>query len=232
MLFLGAAAWMVRLGWLDAPYWVLVAWAAALAARPRRGLWRGPARARLSLGGVAGRLEETGRLAPGHAHRAARPLGDRDQRRPARAGRPGPGGRRGPARSRGRRAARPAGARRSGWRGSVCLRLGLAAFGIGGAAARARGRAVASPRAPGRPPSPRCASARPASVVDRGDSTTLELEAFGRRTATLWLRAPGEGWRPRGVRLDSLGRATRHDRRAPERRLRPPHRRQPRRPTP
>ncbi|MDQ3138051.1 MAG: hypothetical protein M3Q93_10765, partial [Gemmatimonadota bacterium] len=45
-------------------------------------------------------------------------------------------------------------------------------------------------------------------VVDRGDSTALELEAFGRRTATLWLRAPGEGWRPRAVRLDGLGRAT------------------------
>ena len=45
-------------------------------------------------------------------------------------------------------------------------------------------------------------------VVDRGDSAALAIEAFGRRTATLWLRAPGESWRPRGVRLDSLGRAT------------------------
>ena len=44
-------------------------------------------------------------------------------------------------------------------------------------------------------------------IVDRGDSTSLRLEAFGRRHATLWLRAPGEGWRPRGVSLDSLGRA-------------------------
>jgi hypothetical protein len=34
------------------------------------------------------------------------------------------------------------------------------------------------------------------------------VEAIGRRTATLWLRAPGESWRPRGIRLDSLGRAS------------------------
>ena len=44
-------------------------------------------------------------------------------------------------------------------------------------------------------------------VVDRGDSTALRLEAFGRRHATLWLRAPGEGWRPSGVALDSTGHA-------------------------
>ena len=44
-------------------------------------------------------------------------------------------------------------------------------------------------------------------VVDRGDSTALELEAFGRRRATLWLRAPGEGWRPTGVALDTSGHA-------------------------
>ena len=48
-------------------------------------------------------------------------------------------------------------------------------------------------------------------VVDRGDSTALELEAFGRRHATLWLRAPGEGWRPTGVALDSTGHAPRDD---------------------
>ena len=44
-------------------------------------------------------------------------------------------------------------------------------------------------------------------VVDRGDSTALELEAFGRRQATLWLRAPGEGWRSTGVSLDTSGHA-------------------------
>ena len=45
-------------------------------------------------------------------------------------------------------------------------------------------------------------------VVDRGDSVGFRVEAVGRRTATLWLRAPGEEWRARGLRLDSVGRAT------------------------
>ena len=45
------------------------------------------------------------------------------------------------------------------------------------------------------------------SVVDRGDSVRFRVEAIGRRTAMLWVRAPGEEWRPRGVRLDCLGRA-------------------------
>ncbi|RPJ62634.1 MAG: hypothetical protein EHM24_25725, partial [Acidobacteria bacterium] len=46
------------------------------------------------------------------------------------------------------------------------------------------------------------------TLVDRGDSVAFRGEAFGRPAATLWMRAPGESWRPRGVRLDSLGRAT------------------------
>ncbi len=45
-------------------------------------------------------------------------------------------------------------------------------------------------------------------VVDRGDSVGFKVEAIGRRTATLWLRAPGEQWHPQAVRLDSLGTAT------------------------
>jgi hypothetical protein len=31
VLSLGLAAWSVRLGWVDAPWWVLAAWVAALA---------------------------------------------------------------------------------------------------------------------------------------------------------------------------------------------------------
>ena len=46
------------------------------------------------------------------------------------------------------------------------------------------------------------------NLVDRGQPVELHLEALGRKTAMLWLRAPGEAWKPRGVRLDSLGRAT------------------------
>ena len=53
-------AWMVRLGWFDAPYWVLAAWAAALVALAGTAFigWR--SQRRLSTGGVAGRLEEMG----------------------------------------------------------------------------------------------------------------------------------------------------------------------------
>ena len=46
------------------------------------------------------------------------------------------------------------------------------------------------------------------SLVDRGQPVELHLEAMGRKTATLYLRSPGESWKSRGVRLDSLGRAT------------------------
>jgi hypothetical protein len=46
------------------------------------------------------------------------------------------------------------------------------------------------------------------NLVDRGQPVDLHLEAPGRKAATLWFRAPGEAWKARGVRLDSLGRAT------------------------
>jgi hypothetical protein len=46
-------------------------------------------------------------------------------------------------------------------------------------------------------------------VVMRGDSVTLGLEAYGRRSGTLWIRAPGESWKSEPVGLDSTGRATR-----------------------
>ena len=46
------------------------------------------------------------------------------------------------------------------------------------------------------------------AAIDRGDSVAFRVEAIGRRTATLWVRAPGEAWRARGLRLDTLGQAT------------------------
>jgi len=59
-LLLGAMAWAVRLHWLSAPYWVLVAWAVALGALAGAAwpAWRTVSR--LSTGAVAGRLEELG----------------------------------------------------------------------------------------------------------------------------------------------------------------------------
>jgi hypothetical protein len=44
--------------------------------------------------------------------------------------------------------------------------------------------------------------------VDRGDSVTVSITAMGRRTATLWTRAPGESWSTTPISLDSVGRAT------------------------
>ena len=59
-LLLGAAAWIVGLGWLDAPYWVLVAWGAVLAVCAAAAWLASSASARLSAGGVAGSLEDLG----------------------------------------------------------------------------------------------------------------------------------------------------------------------------
>ena len=185
---------------------MLAAWGIALAALVGTAVagWR--AHARLSTAGVAGRLEELGawrrgtltalldRSAAGTSD-ALLALADRTQaddvaRRGIAAAAP---------------LARPV--RLLGLAGLAVLVAGAAAFGSAGpvdgpaAALWHPRRAWEATVAPVR-------IRATEEVVDRGDSTTLELEAFGRRTATLWIRAPGEAWRPRAVRLDSLGRAT------------------------
>jgi len=204
-LVLGVVAWVVRLGELEAPYWVLVAWAGSIAALAVAGCLAWRARAGLSAGGVAGRLEEIGAWRRGALttllDESARgtsgtllELADRVQaddvaRRGATAAEP---------------LAQPV--RTLGVAGLAVLGAGLAAFGSAGpvhgpaAALWHPGRAWEATVAPVRVSAER-------ELVDRGDSTALRLEAFGRRHATLWLRAPGEGWRARGVSLDSLGRA-------------------------
>lgn len=48
----------------------------------------------------------------------------------------------------------------------------------------------------------------PDSAVDRGAVVALALVAVGHREATLWLRAPGEAWRPVAVSLDGSGRGS------------------------
>ena len=205
-LLLGAAAWAVGLGWLEAPYWVLVAWCgvAALLAGATWVAWS--ARRPLSAGGIAGRLEELGawrrgalttlldRSAAGTSE-ALLALADRVQAEDV--------ARRGPAAA--EPLARPV--RALALVGLGVLLAGVVAFGSAGpvhgpaAALWHPGRAWAATVAPVRLRATR-------NMVDRGDSTELVLEALGRRSATLWLRAPGEAWRPRAVHLDSLGRAT------------------------
>ena len=43
--------------------------------------------------------------------------------------------------------------------------------------------------------------------VERGDSVVVSLSAPRRNVATLWVRAPGEAWSSRSLRLDSAGEA-------------------------
>jgi hypothetical protein len=203
---LGGASWLVRLGWLHAPYWVLVAWALALGILIAIGVLAWMARSALSVRRMALRLEELGSwrrgaltalldaAAPGTSDSLLE-LADRAQaedlgRRGAGAVQP---------------IARPV--RVLAVAGAGMLVVGLAAFGSAGPI-RGPAAALWHPRraweatiAP-----VRIRAAR--SVVDRGDSVDLQIEALGRRSATLWVRAPGESWRPKGVRLDSLGRAS------------------------
>ena len=204
-LLLGLAAWLVRLGRFEAPYWVLVAWAAAGGALVGTAIagWR--AHGRLSPRNLAGHLEELGawrrgtltslldRSAAGTSD-ALLALADRTQADDVA--------------QRGTDAAAPVARpiRLLSLLGLAVMAAGAAAFGSAGpvdgpAAAlwhprRAWEATVAPVRIRARE-----------TMVDRGDSTSLELEALGRRTATLWIRAPGESWRPRAVRLDSLGHA-------------------------
>ena len=205
-LLLGAATWLVRLGGVEAPYWVLAAWIVAALAVLGTAVagWR--AHRRFSTAGIAGRLEELGAWRRGTLtalldHSAAGTsdallaLADRTQaddveRRGTAAAAP---------------LARPV--RLLGLAALAVVVAGAAAFGSAGpvsgpaAALWHPRRAWEATIAPVRIRASR-------DLVDRGDSATLDLEAFGRRTATLWSRAPGEGWRPRAVRLDSLGRAS------------------------
>jgi hypothetical protein len=204
-LLLGAAAWIFRLGWFTDPYWVLAAWAAALL-----GLavvcylgwkdYRGLAAPRL-----ARHLEELGAwrrgtltalldtTAPGTSG-ALLELADRAQAddieiRGSSAIEP---------------IARPGGVLAAG--GVICLLIGTLAFTSAGPI-RGTASALWHPRrsweatiAP-----VRLRAAR--ELVDRGQTVELHLEARGRKTATLWLRSPGETWKARGVRLDSAGHA-------------------------
>ncbi|HWN17637.1 MAG TPA: DUF4175 family protein [Gemmatimonadales bacterium] len=203
---LAAWAWSVRLGWFSAPYWVLLAWSMALAGLAAIAYLAWGAQARLSTARLAGRLEELGAWRHGtltallDAAAAGTSgelldLADRTQaaevsRRGVAAVEP---------------IARPV--RMVSAAGLACLVLGAAAFTsagpVNGAAA-----ALWHPRraweATVAPVRLRAAE----SLVDRGKPVDLHLEAMGRKAATLWFRAPGEAWKARGVRLDTLGRAT------------------------
>ena len=204
-LLLGAGAWTVRLGWITAPGWVLLAWAAA-ALVVGAVAWRGWAALRgLSYARLAGRLEESGawrrgtltalldQAAPGTSAallaRADATQAGEVERRGADAVEP---------------IARPV--RLLATASVAVLALGLAAFTSAGPV-RGAASALWHPAAAWRAMVAPVRIVADRSVVDRGDSVSFRVEAIGRPAATLWLRAPGEAWRARGVRLDSLGNA-------------------------
>jgi hypothetical protein len=205
-LVLGVVAWTVRLGWLGVPYWVLVAWGMALLGLLAIGYLAWETQRRLSTLRLAGRLEELGAWRRGtltalldasaagtsgalldladqaHAHELER---------------------RGPAAV--EPIARPV--RLLLLAGVVCLVLGALAFTSAGPM-RGPAAALWHPRRAWEATVAPVRLRAGAQLVDRGQPAEFQIEAVGRKAATLWLRSPGEAWKPVGVRLDSLGRAT------------------------
>ncbi len=206
-LLLGGCAWVARLHWFDAPYWVLVAWALALLAGGVAVLAALQAEPALHLRRVARRLEAGGAWRSG----ALTALLDL----PAAGGSPSLLAQADRAEaaaleSRGRQAFDPVAVpiRQRAAAGAVCAALGLTAIGSAGPV---HGTAAALWH-PLRAWKETIAPVRiraSADAVDRGGSVSLVLDAPGRRDATLWLRAPGEAWRPERVQLDSAGHSIR-----------------------
>ncbi|HKH83583.1 MAG TPA: DUF4175 family protein [Gemmatimonadales bacterium] len=204
-VLLAGWAWAVRLGWLSAPYWVLLAWSMALLGLFAIAYFAWTGQARLTNPRLAGALEELGAWRRGTltslldtaaAGTSGDLLGLADRVQAEEVA------------QRGGTAIEPIAraVRVLMIAGLVCLVLGAAAFTsagpVNGVAAalwhprKAWDATVAPVRIhPSQP------------VVDRGQPVELKLEALGRRAAILWTRAPGEAWKSQGVRLDSLGRA-------------------------
>jgi hypothetical protein len=204
-VLLGAWAWSVRLGWLSAPYWVLLAWAMAFLALCAV-VWLGwGTQSRLSARWLARRLEELGAwrrgtltalldTAASGTSGELLDLADRTQADDV--------ARRGSA------AVEPIArkVRTVSLAGLACLVAGAAAFTSAGPVRGAAAALWHPHRAWEATVAPVKLSAAK-DLVDRGQPAELHLEAMGRKAATLWLRAPGEAWKAQGVRLDSLGRA-------------------------
>jgi len=203
---IGAFAWLFRLGWLDSPWWVLVAWGAAGTAVVIIG-WMGFRRLReLSPAWLADRLEGAGfRRGSLRAHlENAQPgtspslwsLADERQARSL------------SSEGRAALAGLALGFRRHSLRGGIVLAAGLLAVfssGIGGAPPRLVWRplqALAVLRAP-------VGIRVDATEVEPGATVSALIRAHGRREAILWSRSPGETWHGEGIRLDSTGELVR-----------------------
>jgi hypothetical protein len=204
-LVLGTGSWLARLGAIEAPWWVLAAWAAALAAVAGTAILAWREALRLRLPAVARTLEESGSWRRGAlvslldapaAGTSGALLGLADEARAAEVAVQG----RAAALSLSRRAAGRLAA------GAALLAAGLLTLG---AAGPVRGSAAALwfPRRAWEMTVAPVRLSAGAAEVDRGSPVTLEIQAIGRRHAILWLRAPGERWRATALPLDTLGRA-------------------------
>ncbi len=205
-LVLGLLAWSARLGWFDAPSWVLVAWGAALAAAfLLAGVGRRAA-ASLTPGWAADRLEEGGRWRRGSitslldqaaAGTSATLFAAADFARAD------------DIRASGASALDPVTRRLKGraLQGGVVTAFGLVVFLTAGPV-RGPASALWHPGAAWEATRAPVTLSAERAAVDRGENVALHLKAVGRNEATLWLRGPGEPWRNQLVRLDSTGRAT------------------------
>lgn len=204
-LLLGLAAWLVRLGVVASPWWVLAAWAAAFAALAASALLARRRGAALRLPSLARAIEAVGgwrqgaisALLDAPARGTSAELFDlADASRAEELA------------VRGRAAAAPLarGATRRLLLGGACLAVGLAIL-AGAGPVRGTAAALWYPRRAWEMTVAPVRLRADAEVVDRGARVGLALEAVGRRHVTLWLRVPGEPWRPSLVELDSTGRA-------------------------
>jgi hypothetical protein len=205
-ILLGIAAWTVRLGWVSVPYWVLLAWAVALSGLAAVGYLGWRTQRRLSNSRLARSLEELGAWRRGTltalldtsaSGTSAALLNLADQAHAREIDQRGV-----PAIE---LIARPV--RLFLAAGAACLLLGIVAFTSSGPV-RGAAAALWHPRRAWEATVAPVRLRAAALLVERGQPVEFHLEATGRRAATLWLRSPGEAWKARGVRLDSLGRAT------------------------
>jgi len=202
---LGGTAWMVRLGLVRTPGWVLAAWLVAFVAtgvtlfRARRGA------SRLAPRALADALEASNDFRLGsvsllldHAAGGTSPgfFGAADSAQAAAVETRGPDA--------------LAGVRGQLHRG---VRIGSAVAAAGVVLLASAGPVGGTAAALWRPDLAWESLIAPvqltpsAETVDRGESVTLSVLATGRREAVLWTRATGEAWAPQRVVLDSLGRA-------------------------
>jgi len=200
---LGAAGWLARLEVVRALWWVPAAWAVALL---MAGITAWFVRRRLlsvAAPALAGQLESsgawrlgalTGMLQPPAAGLSSELHQSADRARAADLAERGAG------------AIAPLAAR---------ARLGARAGGLmlvlGAVTLMAAGPARAPVRMLWHPAAAISLALAPvriqasAPAVDRGESVALTVSAVGHRAATLWLRSPGESWRPQALSLDSAG---------------------------